>query len=604
MHWISGAASGTLSGVPIDDAVLTAALAETGVDHGPGLFGLVTEHGEVVFEGSVGVADLARPRPIAAQDRFRIASVTKTYVAALVMQLIAEGRLSLDDSVQQRLPGLVPDSSEITVELLLRMRSGLPDWVGPVFGDPPDIRVLDRYWAPTELVEIALTADSRVAPGTGYRYCNTDYALLGLMIERVTGQSVEAQLWQRIFQPLHLDDTSFPTVEPQIRGPHASGHLRDRPGARWSSACWRIWSQPKPCDAHVSLVPLPPRGPVLNHRCRTERKSSRERSRSPGTSRFAGRSGVRRLVIDTDPGVDDAIALLVALASPEVELCAVTTVFGNVNLEQTTDNALRVLALVGADEIPVAAGADRPLVHPQPHRASHVHGANGLGGAELPGPKRRVERAPAVRFLADLLHASPSPLTVCAIGPLTNIALLVASDPAAANRIERLVIMGGAYGPGNVTPTAEFNVWSDPEAAHRVLGSGLPITVVGLDVTRPTAMDAAAVARIGASGPVGSAAAAMLAHYLDYYYVYRAARALSSTMRWPSSRRSRRGSWGPSTAGCRSTVGMVPAGGRRTWIGGLARARGSGPARATSLRSYGLPRPSTYPGRWPRSSAD
>ncbi len=189
MHWISGAASGTLSGVPIDDAVLTAALAETGVDHGPGLFGLVTEHGEVVFEGSVGVADLARPRPIAAQDRFRIASVTKTYVAALVMQLIAEGRLSLDDSVQQRLPGLVPDSSEITVELLLRMRSGLPDWVGPVFGDPPDIRVLDRYWAPTELVEIALTADSRVAPGTGYRYCNTDYARLGLMIEKVTGRA-------------------------------------------------------------------------------------------------------------------------------------------------------------------------------------------------------------------------------------------------------------------------------------------------------------------------------------------------------------------------------------------------------------------------------
>jgi len=233
VHWISGAASGTLSGVPIDDAVLTAALAETGVDHGPGLFGLVTEHGEVVFEGSVGVADLARPRPIAARDRFRIASVTKTYVAALVMQLIAEGRLSLDDSVQQRLPGLVPDSSEITVELLLRMRSGLPDWVGPVFGDPPDIRVLDRYWAPTELIRLALTADGRVAPGTGYRYCNTDYALLGLMIEKVTGQSVEAQLWQRIFQPLHLDDTSFPTVEPQIRGPHASGHLRDRPGARY-----------------------------------------------------------------------------------------------------------------------------------------------------------------------------------------------------------------------------------------------------------------------------------------------------------------------------------------------------------------------------------
>ena len=226
---------------------------------------------------------------------------------------------------------------------------------------------------------------------------------------------------------------------------------------------------------------------------------------------------MRRLVIDTDPGVDDAIALLVALASPEVELCAVTTVFGNVSVAQTTENALRVLALAGADVIPVAAGAQRPLVHPQPHRAAHVHGANGLGGVDLPSARRQVERLPAVPFLADLLHESPGPVTVCAIGPLTNIALLVATDPAAAARIERLVIMGGAYGAGNVTPTAEFNVWSDPEAAHRVLGSGLPITVVGLDVTRPTAMDAAAVARIGASGPVGSAAAAMLDHYLDFY---------------------------------------------------------------------------------------
>jgi len=215
--------------------------------------------------------------------------------------------------------------------------------------------------------------------------------------------------------------------------------------------------------------------------------------------------------------VDDAIALLVALASPEVEVCAVTTVFGNVSVAQTTENALRVLALAGADVIPVAAGAQRPLVHPQPHRAAHVHGANGLGGVDLPSAQRQVERLPAVPFLADLLHESTSPVTVCAIGPLTNIALLVATDPAAAARIERLVIMGGAYGAGNVTPTAEFNVWSDPEAAHRVLGARLSITVVGLDVTRPTAMDAAAVARIGASGPVGSAAAAMLAHYLDFY---------------------------------------------------------------------------------------
>ncbi|MBA3339914.1 MAG: nucleoside hydrolase [Geodermatophilaceae bacterium] len=225
----------------------------------------------------------------------------------------------------------------------------------------------------------------------------------------------------------------------------------------------------------------------------------------------------RALVIDTDPGVDDAIALLVAAISPEVELVAVTTVFGNVSVPQTTENALRILALARAGQVPVAVGAARPLVHPQPHRAAHAHGSNGLGGVDLPLAHRAAEQTPAVRFLADLLRTAPSPVSVCAVGPLTNIALLVATDPAAAARIERLVIMGGAFGPGNVTPTAEFNVWSDPEAAHRVFSSGLPITMVGLDVTRPTAMDAAAVARIGASGPVGATAAAMLAHYLDYY---------------------------------------------------------------------------------------
>ncbi|MDQ3734381.1 MAG: nucleoside hydrolase, partial [Actinomycetota bacterium] len=225
----------------------------------------------------------------------------------------------------------------------------------------------------------------------------------------------------------------------------------------------------------------------------------------------------RPLVIDTDPGVDDAIALLVAANSPEVELLGVTTVFGNVDLDQTTENALRILELAGAVDIPVAAGARRPLVHAQLHRAAHVHGANGLGDVELPPAGRTAEATPAVRFLADLLRGSDTAVTVCAVGPLTNIALLVASDPVAAARIERLVVMGGAYGSGNVTPTAEFNVWSDAEAAHRVLSSGLPITMVGLDVTRPTALDAAACARIGASGPVGASAAAMLAHYLDHY---------------------------------------------------------------------------------------
>lgn len=183
--------------MPSEVAVLTEALERTGVHHGPGLFGLVTQNGQTVFQGSVGAADLVRPRPIEASDRFRIASVTKTYVAAVVMQLVAEGVLSFTDSVQQWLPDLVPHSCDITVEVLLRMRSGLPDWIGPVFGDPPDLRALDRYWAPGEPVRMALTAaHDRLAVDTGYRYCNTDYALLGMMIEQATGQSMEAQLWQ------------------------------------------------------------------------------------------------------------------------------------------------------------------------------------------------------------------------------------------------------------------------------------------------------------------------------------------------------------------------------------------------------------------------
>ncbi|MDQ4038021.1 MAG: nucleoside hydrolase [Actinomycetota bacterium] len=224
---------------------------------------------------------------------------------------------------------------------------------------------------------------------------------------------------------------------------------------------------------------------------------------------------LRTLVIDTDPGVDDAIALLVAASSPEVELRAVTAVFGNVSVAQTTENALRILALAGAGEIPVAAGAQHPLVQLRQHRASHIHGPNGLGGVELPPAERRAEEAAAVPFLADLLHAAAGPVTVCAIGPLTNLALLIGTDPAAAARIDRLVIMGGSYATGDVPSTPEFNISSDPEAAHRVLSSGLPITVVGLDVSRKVALDAAAIARIGASGSVGSAAAAMLAYRTD-----------------------------------------------------------------------------------------
>ena len=223
------------------------------------------------------------------------------------------------------------------------------------------------------------------------------------------------------------------------------------------------------------------------------------------------------LVIDTDPGIDDALALLLALASPEVDLRLVTTVHGNVDLDATTENALRVLHLAGRSDVPVAVGARTSLVVPQAERAGHVHGAAGLGGVVLPPSPAKVDPRPAIVALADLLLASEEPVTVAAIGPLTNIALLLAVYPDAAARIGRLVVMGGsAARGGNVTGAAEFNVWADPEAAAVVFGAGLPTVMVGLDVTLPTVLTEAGIARFAAAGPVGAQAAAVLQQYLDH----------------------------------------------------------------------------------------
>ncbi|CCG01092.1 nucleoside hydrolase [Blastococcus saxobsidens] len=223
------------------------------------------------------------------------------------------------------------------------------------------------------------------------------------------------------------------------------------------------------------------------------------------------------LVIDTDPGIDDALAILLALASPEVDLRLVTTVHGNVGLGQVTENALRVLHLAGRSDVPVAAGARSSLVHPQPERAGHVHGEAGLGGVELPPSPAAPDPRPAVVALAELLLASPIPVTVAAIGPLTNLALLLAVYPEAAERIGRLVVMGGSAGRGgNVTAAAEFNIWSDPEAAAAVFGSTIPTAMVGLDVTLPTVLPEEGIARFAAAGPIGRTAAAILQQYVDH----------------------------------------------------------------------------------------
>jgi inosine-uridine nucleoside N-ribohydrolase len=183
------------------------------------------------------------------------------------------------------------------------------------------------------------------------------------------------------------------------------------------------------------------------------------------------------ILLDCDPGHDDAIALLLALASPELELLGVTTVAGNQTLEKTTANAIRVLEHVGREDVPVAAGADRPLVR-EPFVAAYVHGETGLDGPDLPPPRGTPIDQHAVDFLAARIEPG---VVLVPTGPLTNVALLLARYPE--KRPDRIVLMGGAIAEGNVTPAAEFNIWCDPEAAARVFTSGIELTMVGLDVT-------------------------------------------------------------------------------------------------------------------------
>ena len=223
-----------------------------------------------------------------------------------------------------------------------------------------------------------------------------------------------------------------------------------------------------------------------------------------------------RVLLDCDPGLDDALALLLVLASPELELAGVTTVAGNQTIEKTTENALKVLELAGRSDVPVAAGAAGPLAG-ELVLADDAHGETGLGNVVLPEPSARPVDRPAVDFLAELLLKAEGPLTVVAVGPLTNIALLLALRPEAAERIDRLVLMGGAIREGNMTPSAEFNIWIDPEAAARVFGAGLDLTMVGLDVTNRCVLTRADAERLRASGAIGTAAAEMLVFYLGYY---------------------------------------------------------------------------------------
>jgi inosine-uridine nucleoside N-ribohydrolase len=218
------------------------------------------------------------------------------------------------------------------------------------------------------------------------------------------------------------------------------------------------------------------------------------------------------IILDCDPGHDDAIAIMLALASPEVELLAVTAVSGNAPLHHTQANAIRVLDHLGRTDVPVAAGAGRPLVQ-DPFTPGDVHGPTGIDGPDLAPAAREPVEAHAIDLIADLALGGGRPVTLVATGPLTNVALFMARHPEAAVALERVVFMGGAIGLGNVTPAAEFNIWADPEAARRACTSGLDVTMVGLDVTHQALFTREESERIRRRGVAGR----LTADLVDYY---------------------------------------------------------------------------------------
>lgn len=205
------------------------------------------------------------------------------------------------------------------------------------------------------------------------------------------------------------------------------------------------------------------------------------------------------IILDCDPGHDDALAIALALARPELRTLAITTVAGNAPIDRTTRNALRLLTLLGRSDVPVAAGAGRPLVR-EPWVPVEFHGDSGLDGADLPEPAVRPVALSAVELLGALLREAVEPVTLVATGPLTNIALLLRAAPGIHKRIAAISLMGGSLGQGNTTASAEFNIWADPEAAAIVFESGIPIRMAGLDVTHQALVLPADIARLEGLG--------------------------------------------------------------------------------------------------------
>ncbi|MEI7548565.1 MAG: nucleoside hydrolase [Actinomycetota bacterium] len=227
----------------------------------------------------------------------------------------------------------------------------------------------------------------------------------------------------------------------------------------------------------------------------------------------------RSIIIDTDPGIDDAMAIFYALASPELDVIGLTTVFGNAHVDVCTANAIRILDIAGRADIPVAQGAARPLAMAYRGPADFVHGVNGQADIPLAPPSRGPHPLDAAHFIIESVKAAPGEITLVPVGPLTNVALAMLLWPELPQHLAGMVIMGGnAFVGGNASPAAEANILNDPEAADIVFGADCPIVMCGLDVTEATVMSSAQIAGIAAmDNPRARHAAAILPYYRDFH---------------------------------------------------------------------------------------
>ncbi|WP_299029187.1 nucleoside hydrolase [uncultured Thermanaerothrix sp.] len=233
----------------------------------------------------------------------------------------------------------------------------------------------------------------------------------------------------------------------------------------------------------------------------------------------------KRVLLDVDTGHDDAVAIMLACASDSLDVCGITTVAGNQTVDKTLENTLRVLTLIGEERVPVARGFHKPLVRDLV-TAHEIHGESGLDGATLPSPRIVPLQIHAVNFIIDVVRSAAGNITIIPTGPLTNIAVALLMAPDIAEKIARIVLMGGSICGGNRTPVAEFNIFVDPEAAAIVFGAGVPITMVGLDVTMKAVFDDHDIMQLSRmKGPVSGPLAALLTFFAERHEKLRGIRA-------------------------------------------------------------------------------